>query len=63
MKKLKNLTRIEVLTKNEQKAIKGGIDPYHCYAPISKQECAAVGGKWNTVQNMCVLEIGVTEYC
>lgn len=57
MKELKNLTGIEVLTKIEQRLIKGGIDQYHCYAPISKAECAVVGGKWNTTQNMCIVDI------
>lgn len=58
MKKLQNLTGVEVLTKSEQKIIKGGIDRYHCYAPISIAECAEVGGKWSTIQNMCIAEIG-----
>ncbi|MEO6177883.1 MAG: hypothetical protein ABIP27_22195 [Flavobacterium circumlabens] len=62
MKKLKNLNGVEILTANQQKEIKGGIDQYHCYAPISKDQCTAVGGKWNTIQNMCILEIG-SELC
>ena len=57
MKTLKSSNGVQVLTKNEQKGIKGGIDQYHCYAPISKAECTAVGGKWNTTQNMCIVEI------
>ncbi|RUT68022.1 hypothetical protein D0817_23010 [Flavobacterium cupreum] len=62
MKKLKNLNGVEILTANEQKEIKGGIDKYHCFAAISIAECAAAGGKWNTIQNMCILEIG-SELC
>lgn len=62
LKNILNLEGAQQLTNKEQKAIKGGIDKYHCYLAVTKDECTAIGGKWDPYMGMCVTNEANAEF-